>query len=253
MIHPDSIKNPLDQLIELNNIIKIEVVPEYDIIDYDLLDEKDHKKYMSDIEKVVRNSFEYREFVKYLRENMDMNKCSFFENVNNIDTFKIKIHLHHHPLTLYDICQIVINKRSFYLESLEIELVAKEVMFLHYNLMIGLIPLSETVHELVHNKYLFIPSDKALGRYKEFIEMYKDFMTAENLDTLERIDEFTSLYNENENNYLLDRNYCYVDLSGAYDFPTLDEIINMMNENIKQHKSPQLIQPIVFINRESNI
>ena len=83
-----------------------------------------------------------------------MNKCSFYENVSNIDSNDIKIEIHHEPISLYDICIIVYNKRNFFHENLS-ELL-KEVMLLHYKLLIGLIPLAETVHELVHNKYLFI-------------------------------------------------------------------------------------------------
>ena len=141
------------------NILVIDDIPSYDIKDYDLFDEKDFNKYLQDIERIIRSSMEYREFINYLREYMDMNKCSFFENVSNINSYKIKIHIHHHPLTLYDIVVIVYNKRSFFEESLEAEMVAKEAMYIHYFMMVGLIPLSETVHDLVHDQLIFIPLD----------------------------------------------------------------------------------------------
>ena len=123
---------------------------------YDFMNEKDMKKYFADIEKTVRQSFEYRKYIAYLRENMDMNKCSIYQNVSNADSFSVKIEIHHDPITLYDIVVTVFNKRKAYKEDLSIFMVAKEVMYVHYCLMVGLIPLAETVHELVHNKYLFI-------------------------------------------------------------------------------------------------
>ena len=216
------------------SIVEIKDIPEYDIDDYDLMDTKDFNKYIADVEKACRGSFEYRQLITFLRENMDMNKCSFYENVNNIDTYKIKIHIHHHPFTLYDIAIIVFNKRSFYRESLEMELLAKEVMFLHYNLMVGLIPLAETVHELVHSNYLFIPLDKVMGNYQKFINMYEDFMTPEQLDVLDRNLEFTKTYVEGKQNHILDKNYVYLDLTGAYEMPALSEVIGMMDAKIKQ-------------------
>lgn len=237
--------------VEYNNnsysILKLDNIPDFNIEDYDLLDSKEFNRYISDMERICRMSFEYREMVKYLRENMDMNKCSFYENVNNLDTFKIKIHLHHHPFTLYDLCIIIFNKRSYYREDLYIESVAKEVMFLHYNLYVGLIPLSETVHELVHNNYLFIPMDKVLGKYQEFKNLYGDFMTPEQTDVFEKNEEFTKSYHEDLSmNTVLKKSYVYLDLTGTYDLPTFEEVIDKMNvriKNIKEGRSDVVEKP----------
>ena len=99
-------------------VIVIDDIPPYDIRDYDIFDDKDFKKYIDDIERSARKSLEYGEFIKYLRDYMDMNTCSFFENISNKNNYKIKIHIHHHPLTLYDIVMTVYQKRSFFNESL---------------------------------------------------------------------------------------------------------------------------------------
>lgn len=240
--------NPIEYNNEEYIVISLDQIPEYDIEDYDLMDDKDFKKYMSDVEKSVRGSFEYKHMIQYMRENMDMNKCSFYENVNNIDTTKIKIEIHHEPITLYDICLIVFNKRKFYHESLTVEMVAKEVMYLHYNLLIGLIPVAETVHELIHNQYLFVPTDKVLGKYKEFVEMYHEFMLPEQFDVLNRIEEATRAYNDDYQT-LLGRNYIYLDLSGAYKFPTMEEVIESMKNrinDIREKKNNTLITPVFF-------
>jgi hypothetical protein len=75
-------------------------------------------------------------------------------------------------------------KRMRNAEPMFIEAVAHEVLFCHYNLMVGLIPLSETVHEMVHNLYLFIPLDKLFGYYKLFIEAYYEYIPEEILNKL---------------------------------------------------------------------
>lgn len=212
-------------------IIKIDSVPEYNIEDFDLNDEKEFKKFIQSVERDVRGSYEYKQFTAYLRENLDMNKCSFYMNVNNVDSTKIRIEIHHEPLSLYDICLIVCNKRNYFHESLEEELVAKEVMCLHYKLWVGLIPLAETVHELVHNQYLFVPTSKVMGNYREFINQYQQWMLPEQIDILDHIEHTTRDY-ESEYKTILSKQFIYVDLSGAYDLPRKEDLIKLMKERI---------------------
>lgn len=229
-----------------SNILVIDDIPPYDIKDYDLFDEKDFNKYLQDIERIIRSSMEYREFINYLREYMDMNKCSFFENVSNINSYKIKIHIHHHPLTLYDIVVIVYNKRNFFEESLEAEMVAKEAMYIHYFMMVGLIPLSETVHDLVHDQLIFIPLDKVMGNWEEFLDTYSDFIPTETLEKIERYKRNTLSFSEEENRKLLIQSPTYVKMqeeqdpdctSVSYKLPEMNDIIDAMNKKIEDIKS----------------
>ena len=214
-------------------VIKMDEIPDYNLYDFDLADEKSFKKYMKAIEKSVRSSFEYKQMVSYLREYMDMNQCAFYQNVNNVDTTRVKIEIHHEPLSLYDICLIVYNKRVAFNEPLDEEYVAKEVMYLHYNLMVGLIPLAETVHELVHACYLFVPPTAVLGKYKEFVERYKPYMLTEQLEVLEHIEEATKAYDSDEAKTILSTNYIYMDLSGAYELPKTEDIVAMLKDRIR--------------------
>lgn len=222
------------------DVIVINNLPEYDIEDYDLMDEKDFNKFIQDIKRACRNSFEYKELVKYLRENVEMNKCSFYKNVNNINTFKIKIHIHHEPFSIEDIIRIVVNKRISLNECLYIESCCKEVMYLHYNMMVGLIPLAETPHELVHNKYLFVPLDAVYGNYKDFINRYEPYMETEHLVTLDSMIEATKKY-RGEDTAILNRQFVYIDATGAYDLPRLEDIQSLMKEtmnNLAQELDP---------------
>lgn len=216
-------------------VILIDEVPEYNYKDYDLFDEKDFRKYITDVERMVRNSMEYRSMVKYLRENMDMNKCSFYENVNNIDTYKIKIHLHHHPFTLYDLALIVYRKRLAFGEDIDVEDVAKEVMHLHYNMLVGLIPLAETPHQLVHNKYLFIPLDRVYGQWENFYNMYSDYMDDDYKSLIQENIEHSKAYKESEEELgILNKKYIYLDVTGAYDLPDFKSVIESMSKKIAQ-------------------
>lgn len=237
-------------------IVSINELPEYNHKDYDLMDEKDFKKYIKDIERTIRNSMEYRSMVKFLRENMDMNKCSFYQNVNNIDTFKIKIHLHHHPFTLYDLCIIVYKKRLAYGEDIDVEDIAKEVMHLHYNMMVGLIPLAETPHELVHNKYLFIPLDRVYGAWSAFYNMYFDFMELEYIELIRENVERTKTYKESEEELgILNKKYIYLDITGAYDIPDYNTVLEMMDKRIieidESAKNQKPMRKVIFYNDQS--
>ena len=176
--------------------IKLDNLPEFDIEDYNLSDPKEVNRYFKSIERICRNSRAYKKFIDFLREQVDMNKCSFYENVNNIDTYSIKIHIHHAPLTLYDIVTTVYAKRLCNQEPLSELMVAKEVMWVHYNMMVGLIPLSETVHELVHKGLLFIPLNKVFGLYKNFINLYGSYMDPNLKSTIEEAERLNNLVND---------------------------------------------------------
>lgn len=213
---------------------------------YDLMDEKDTKRYFADIERRVRQSFEYRKFVNYLRENMDMNKCSIYENVSNAESFNIKIHIHHEPITLYDIVVTIYNKRKFYHEDLSIFMVAKEVMYIHYCLMVGLIPLAETVHELVHNQYLFIPTTKVFGHYKAFMEQYNDFLPDGLEETLKEIEKASEEYTDQLQ--VLEKHYIYLDTGEIQKSPDLVKLEQDLRQRIYDIKNgntqPNLICPV---------
>lgn len=219
-------------------VVRLDHIPEFDLADYDLNDEKELFKYFKEIEKSVRTSLEYRDMVSYLRNNVNMNKCSFYKNISNAESVKIKIHIHHEPFDLMSITQIVYRKRCAYRESLEIEMVAKEVMFLHYNMIIGLIPLAETPHELVHNKYLFIPIDRVFGAYQQFVTLYQDYFDEVQLKTFNELCDMTDQYNrlpekEKENMSILSKGYIYLEIS-EWDFPVYEDIVGKMRERIDE-------------------
>lgn len=195
---------------------------------YDLMDEKDTKRYFADIERRVRQSYEYRKYIAYLRENFDMTKCSIYENVSNAETFGIKIHIHHEPITLFDIVVTIYNKRKFFHEDLSIFMIAKEVMYVHYCLMVGLIPLAETVHELVHNQYLFIPTTKVFGHYKEFMRQYNDFLPDGLEETLKEIEKASEDYEDQLK--VLEKHYIYLDTGEIQKTPDL----NKLEQNLRQ-------------------
>lgn len=207
-------RNPenINQIDNMNiDTIKLSAIPEFEIEDWDLSDPKQFKKYIMSIERIVRGSFEYRQFISFLRDYIGMNKCSIYDKVTNMDSYKVKIHIHHEPITLYDIVLAVYNKRCATREPLSEDMVAKEVMYQHYMLRVGLIPLSETVHELVHNQFIFIPTTAVFGKYWEFVNIYHDYMEPETLDTLKKIEEVSKTFNMDQNRKILETHLIHLD------------------------------------------
>ena len=158
--------------------------PEYGVY---LANDKDRVKFVNRIERIVRSSMEYKDYVAFLKEYVDMTKCSFFKGVTNVDNRKIKIEIHHEPFTLFDIVSTVLNKWESECIPLNDLLIADEVMSLHYTNEVGLIPLSQTVHLMVHdNANVVIPLYLIYGKYKEFVREYQDYISEEMYDKIER-------------------------------------------------------------------
>ena len=226
------------------DVIKIpENVPDFEFEDYDLMDDKDREKYIVDLERHVRSSFEYRQMVQYLRDYMNMNSCAFIPNISNETNRRVRIEIHHSPFTLRDICCVILNKRMKNGEMLTIESVGYEVMFVHYSLMVGLIPLSETVHELVHTQYLFVPTNKVYGYYKAFVQTYYNYIDPELLDKLDELEKLTiaGTYNDTYKQ-VLEKKYITIDMEGNNQFEKLHELQDMLKQrlsDIKEADKPQ--------------
>lgn len=243
MIDPDAIAL---QRANLDSNINIQEIPTMEEISpYNLMNDKEYKKYVKDVKAVVRKSFEYRQFINYLRENMDMDKCAFLYKVSNHDGFDIKIEIHHYPFSLEDITEIVIRKRQFYQEDMSVFMVAKEIMSLHYKMMIGLIPLSETVHELNHNHRLFIPIDRVMGRYRLFVDTYKQFISPEQLETLSRIEEYTMKHSDINDTTIIEQNRVTYRIDNPdYQLPQFGTINDSMVKRLEDIKSNNYLLPV---------
>lgn len=158
--------------------------------------EKMKKSFIDRVEKLVRSSMEYRDYINFLKNYMDMNRCWFFQKVCQEKTNgrkRISIEIHHAPFTLYDIVSTVIDRFQEEGRPLNALLIADEVMELHYANKVGLIPLSKTMHQVVHNSSkIKIPLYAIYGNYTEFLDEYDETNYSEILyDKLEREIEIT--------------------------------------------------------------
>ena len=247
LIKPDELKN------EKGSVLGIGQLSDYDIEDYDLSNPKDFTRYLSDIKKEIRGSFEYKEMIKYLKNFGGMDRSGINPNISNTDSNKIKIEIHHTPLTLEDITRIVYEKRLAHHEDLSVEMVAKEVMEDHYKNLIGLYPLSSTEHELVHGGYLFIPPSHVYGRPDLFEELYSEFIDDEQKETLESIREHEKDFNPDEQNKIISQSNIYINPSGSYMIPDIESLSNKMSGRIDTIKNNMYSLPILNENITENL
>lgn len=148
--------------------------------------EKDRNKFIKRIESLIRSSKEYKDYIRFLKEHMDLNSCVFFQAVSPEENKRFRVELHHEPFTLYDYVSVVLDK--FIDEGLPLNdlLIADEVMELHYNNQVGLVPLSKTIHRLVHESVkVMVPLNMVYGNYDEFLDKYKKYIPDYLYDKLE--------------------------------------------------------------------
>lgn len=178
--------------------------------------EKDKRKFIERTKRSIRKSMEYKDYIRFLKDNMDMDRCSFFKNVQHTKDNKVKIEVHHEPFTLDDIVRIVINKQMDEGKPLNELDIADEVMELHYSDEIGLIPLSITVHEVIHSQEskITIPLTLCYGDYRKFVEDYQDYIEDDILTRLEYKIENTKNITQESFNALLTK-YLYLDVDGV--------------------------------------
>lgn len=185
--------------------------------------DKDRHKYISRIEKIVRRSLEYRAYIQYLKENMDLDQCIFFQNITsdkksgNSKRGKISIELHHEPFTLYDYVNTVVTK--YQTEGLPLNdlMIADEILKLHYENKVGLVPLSKTMHEVIHKSTkLIVPLNMVYGEYSQFLNEYEPYISDDLYEKLERKLDMTKNLTP-ESFEAIQKEFLYYDVEGFSD------------------------------------
>ena len=137
-----------------------------DLVFFKCNNEQEYKKYINHIKRNVRQSEMYKEYIAYLKGEIRLNKCSLLATV---DDNTATIEMHHGPIySLHDICEIVLAHELRMGRSVDTFSIATLILKAHYDNAIQLVPVSQTVHQLVHAHKLFIPLESAFGNLEEF-------------------------------------------------------------------------------------
>lgn len=156
----------------------------------DYLDEKMSHKFIKSTEAIIRQSKEYNDYLALLKTNYNI--LNFDNVLSHISSSDASIEIHHYPLTLFEIVDIIMTYHVAKKENFTSFSIAKEVMNLHFNQKIGFVPLSKTNHELAHADGLFISFKQVFGDWRKFCLEYRDGISEEIKEKLNKLDELSS-------------------------------------------------------------
>ncbi len=197
--------------------ITIDELPEREV--YTFRTPKERVKFIKQVEATCRKSMEYKEYMRFLKRNTDLRRCIILKGLNTEGGKKYTIEIHHEPFTLFDIVETVLNKREMEGQKIDPLDIADEVMALHYDGKVGLIHLSTTMHQLVHDDKIFIPLQYIYQSYNEFYTEYKPYFNPLVIEKIEMKVEM-SLKTDNFISDSIDPQFTYVHIDG-FDFPEI--------------------------------
>ena len=147
-------------------------------------------------EKAVRNNDRYKKYINYLKKEVKLNKCQVLKNVTDEDA---TIEMHHGPIfTLFDVCCIVLEyfiKKKWKISTFRI---ADAVLDEHQKNRVQVVMVSTTVHEEIHNGEVFINRHQAYGDINAFIKKYKDAMSDEYREQVNRYIDRSLMYDSTD-------------------------------------------------------
>lgn len=212
---------------------------------YPVITNRDLQKFIKNCESHCRRSPEYKELIKFIKEEMDYDKCIVLKKLSKKNRQRYTIELHHTPFTLFDLCLIIYKKRLEMHQTINPIEIAEEVMELHYDGKVGLVPLSITMHQLLHDDKIFIPMQWVYQDYASFADLYDPFIPDM---TREKVEAICSLSLECKGDILsnvLDPEFTYLEVDG-FQFPEIPEewgkIIKAVDfENMKLDKTKESV------------
>lgn len=169
--------------------------------------------FVNSVKKMVRKSKYYRNYVRHIKFDIGLNRCQVLSNIEEIDGEKEGLlEMHHGPiLNLADIISIITD--DFLSRGIAVNtfMVAKEVIKAHYEDMVQVVMLTETVHEAVEQfGGVFLSNKQAYGDLNAFLKKYRRGLQQDQIEKINR----------------------YIETSKKYD--TFDRDLFKLEKNIKQ-------------------
>lgn len=154
----------------------------------DIYDDTKMKKLVGSIKNQIRTSDEYSHYIGFLKNELGLSHCAVLGNVSAEDA---SLEFHHYPFTIHDIINLSISRHILLGKKFNSFTIIKEVLDDHYNNIIGLVPLSLTVHELVHAGEIFVNLNQVYGDINEFNKKYSFAMTDDMIEKFNKLIELS--------------------------------------------------------------
>ena len=158
-------------------------LPMYKDVDY-FSNYDSYISFVKGCERAVRTNDRYKKYIKYLKKEVKLDHCQVLKNVDDNDA---TIEMHHGPIfTLFDICAIVLEYYILKKWRISTFRIAKTVLDEHRMNRIQVVMVSKTVHEQIHNGEIFINYKQAYGDFNAFVRKYKDAISDEYREQINR-------------------------------------------------------------------
>lgn len=158
----------------------------FDKSEVDLSDKNTRDKFIKAIERRIRRSKLYKAYINYLKDDLKLDRCAVFGNIQSDRKSKTKVEMHHGPIfTLYDYCSIVLTKCLHEHEYNKINTfdIAAEVLELHRRKLVQTVMLSEAAHKAMDNPKTapFLTLEQTFGNLFEFVKEYGQYFSPKNI------------------------------------------------------------------------
>lgn len=169
-----------------------------------------YTQFIRGVEHQVRTNDRYKKYINYLKKEVKLDHCQVMKNIDDKDC---DIEMHHGPIfTLYDICSIVLEYYRIKKWKISTFRIADSVLDEHQKHRVQVVMLSTTMHQLVHEKEIFINFKQAYGDLQSFLEKYSVALLPEHKEKLNRYIDRCTLQESTDydvlelNKYLFEHN-----------------------------------------------
>lgn len=135
-----------------------------------LYDDRGRTKFIKEVVSTVRKCPEYARYRTFLLENLDMGRCSILSDLAPEEVSAAGLEIHHAPLALYDICELVLGQMQVDQMRVTVFAVANRVMAYHWKGYVGLVPLTQTIHEAVHAGQVHVDPRTIFGNWPALLD-----------------------------------------------------------------------------------
>ena len=142
-----------------------------------LYDDRGRVSFIKTVTAMVRKCPEYARYRTFLLENLDMNRCSILSDLTPEEVSAAGLEVHHAPLALYDIAELVLGQMQVDGMRITTFSVANRIMAYHWKGWVGLVPLTQTIHEAVHAGQVHIDPRTIFGNWGALLDANRGGLT----------------------------------------------------------------------------
>ncbi len=142
--------------------------------------EVDFDKFVKNCERLIRSSYEYKQWRNYITDVLGANICV----ITNESMTEVSLDVHHHLPSLFIVTKSVINKKMTDHLSFSTFDICSDVLELHFLNRIGYCVLLKSIHEKFHNGFLTVPIEYVKGNYLLYLQEYTKYLDEEDLEKI---------------------------------------------------------------------